>query len=249
MIELTNVTKKFGPVVAVDDLTLKVRPGEIFGFLGPNGAGKTTTIKMITGLYEPTSGKLTVGGYDMGERPLEAKALIGYIPDEPFIYEQLTGIEFLNFVGAIFGISESERSARIEQLLTIFPIAEVINGFFGDYSRGTKQKITILAALLHDPSVLVIDEPMVGLDPQSVRIVKNLLRDFVADGNRSVLMSTHSLNIAESICDRVAIIDRGRLQERGTIDELRRKAKMEIGSLEDLFLKVCPARPETALAG
>ena len=249
MIELTDVSKTFGETVAVDNLSLRVEPGEIFGFLGPNGAGKTTTIKMMTGLYRPTKGRLVIGGYDIAVEPLKAKALIGYIPDEPFVYEQLTGVEFLSFIGAVYGIPEPERRRRIEKLLRIFPIAEVVDGYFGDFSRGTKQKITILAALLHEPRVLIIDEPMVGLDPQSVRIVKDLLRDFVAGGERAVLMSTHSLNIAESVCGRIAIINRGRLQQEGTLDELRHKAQMDQGSLEELFLKICPDGAETLMAG
>lgn len=235
MIQLRDLTKKFGDKTAVDRVTLDVRAGEIFGFLGPNGSGKTTTIKTITGIHRPTSGAVKIGGYDMEDEPEKAKALIGYIPDEPFVYEQLTGWEFLNFVGTIFGIPRAEREARIERLLATFPTMEVADGFFGDYSRGTKQKLTILAALLHEPKVLVVDEPIVGLDPQSVRIVKNIFREFAASGG-AVFMSTHSLEIAESICTRIAVIHNGKLEAQGNLDELRATAHLNEGSLEDLFL-------------
>ncbi len=240
MIELRQLTKKFGEALAVDDISLTVKPGEVFGFLGPNGSGKTTTIKMITGIYRPTSGSVSVGGFDLAADPEKAKAIIGYIPDEPFVYEQLTGWEFLNFVGTIFGIPRAERQARIEKLMNTFPIIDVVDGYFGDYSRGTKQKMTILAALLHEPRVLVVDEPIVGLDPRSVRIVKDILKDFAAEGG-TVFMSTHSLEIAESICTRIAIINRGRLGAEGSLDELRQATAVADGSLEDLFLALTPS--------
>lgn len=235
MIELLNLTKKFGATTAVDDITLTVKAGEVFGFLGPNGSGKTTTIKMMTGLYRPTSGRVSIGGHDLAAEPEQAKTIIGYIPDEPFVYEQLTGWEFLNFVGAVFNIPKPEREARIEKLLKIFPTMEVADGYFGDFSRGTKQKITILAALLHEPSVLIVDEPIVGLDPGSVRIVKDIFRDFAAAGG-TVFMSTHSLEIAESICTRIAFIDKGRLGGEGSLDELRQAVKLSEGTLEDVFM-------------
>ena len=235
MIELIDLTKNFGNAVAVDDLSLHVERGEIFGFLGPNGSGKTTTIKMMTGLYRPTAGRIRIGEFDLSEEPLEAKALVGYVPDEPFIYEQLTGWEFLNFVGAIYGMDRAEREKKIEELLEMFPIVEVVDGYFGDFSRGTKQKITVLAALLHDPKVLVIDEPIVGLDPLSVRILKDIIEDFAAGGG-TVFMSTHSLDVAQSICTRVAIINHGKLQDQGTLPQLRKIASLNEGTLEDLFL-------------
>ncbi len=235
MIELIDLTKNFGNAVAVDDLSLHVERGEIFGFLGPNGSGKTTTIKMMTGLYRPTAGRIRIGEFDLSEEPLEAKALVGYVPDEPFIYEQLTGWEFLNFVGAIYGMDRAEREKKIEELLEMFPIVEVVDGYFGDFSRGTKQKITVLAALLHDPKVLVIDEPIVGLDPLSVRILKDIIKDFAAGGG-TVFMSTHSLDVAQSICTRVAIINHGKLQDQGTLPQLRKIASLNEGTLEDLFL-------------
>ena len=236
IIELTDLTKTFGPKTAVKSLNLKVARGEIFGWLGPNGSGKTTTIKMITGLYRPTRGRVSIGGFDLEKEPIKAKALVGYIPDEPFVYEQLTGFEFLNFVGAIFGIPPAPRRAKIAGLLELFPNMESVDGCFQDYSRGTKQKFTILAALLHDPQVLVIDEPMVGLDPESIRIFKNMLRDFVAGGDRTVFVSTHSLETAESVCTRIGILKSGSLIETGTLSELQDSARLSAGGLEELFL-------------
>lgn len=238
MLVLKNLTKKFGDFIAVDNLNLSVAGGEIYSFLGPNGSGKTTTIKMITGIYKPTAGQVLIKGYDIEKQPLAAKAVIGYIPDDPFVYEQLTGREFLHFVGTLFNIPEEVRQKKIEQLLKLFPILEVVDGYFGSFSRGTKQKLTILAALLHDPQLLIIDEPMVGLDPQSAHIFKQLLKEFVANGQRAVFVSTHSLEVAQSICSRIGIINHGQLVKEGTLAQLQQELNLKQGSLEEIFLTI-----------
>lgn len=238
MLELKNLTKMFGTLTAVANLSLKVQPGEIYGFLGPNGSGKTTTIKMCTGIYKPTAGEVFVGGYSMQAQPLAAKRLIGYVPDEPFVYEQLTGREFLHFVGSLYAIPPAEREAKIEKLLSTFPIIEVVDGYFGSFSRGTKQKLTFLAALMHDPKLLIIDEPMVGLDPQSAAIVKSLLRQFVADGQKAVFVSTHSLDVAQALCTRLAIINKGQLVKEGSLKQLQEELHLKTSSLEEIYLKV-----------
>jgi len=236
MIELTRVSKDFGPKRAVNDLTLEVRRGEVFAFLGPNGAGKTTTIKMIVGLLKPTSGSISVCGYDMAREPIPAKRLLSYVPDQPYLYEKLTGREFLRFTADIYGIDEKVASGRIEAMTGKFDLTEFLDQLAENYSHGMKQRVVMAAALLHDPEVVVIDEPMVGLDPRSARILKTTLREKVSDG-ATVFMSTHTLSVAEEIADRVGIIHRGELVALGTIDELRERAQVH-GRLEDAFLAI-----------
>ncbi len=238
MISLKNVTKKFGDLKAVDGLSLEVKPGEIYGFIGPNGSGKTTTIKMMAGIYAPTVGDITIAGYDMRKKPVLAKQMIGYIPDVPFVYEKMTGREFLHFIGEMYGMELSKRTAKINKLLKTYPIGDIFDGYFENYSRGNKQKLTILAALLHEPKVLLIDEPVVGLDPQSIVITMDLLKNFAKKKKGSVFLCTHTLDIAEKICDRIGILKDGRLLEEGTLAALRKKAKMKAGSLEALYLKL-----------
>ena len=204
-VQIRNVTKKFGSFVAVDNLDLSIHKGEFFGFLGPNGAGKTTTIKMITGLYAPTSGSCLVNGYDVHLDPVPAKRCIGYVPDQPFLYEKLTGREFLYFIGGLFSMPVPLVKEKIEEFISIFEIGEFIDKRAEEYSQGMRQRVVLSAAMIHDPEVLVIDEPLVGLDPRSSRLVKDTLKQKTTEG-LTVFMSTHLLEIVEELCDRIAII-------------------------------------------
>lgn len=233
MIELTKVVKKFGSFTAVDNLSLKIERGQFFGFLGPNGAGKTTTIKMMTGLYEPTSGSCVINGYDVHADPLPAKKSFGYVPDQPFLYDKLTGREFLYFVGGLFHFAPRIIQNRIEELIDVFEIGHFIDKRAEEYSQGMRQRIVLSAALLHDPKVLIIDEPIVGLDPRSARLVKDTLKRKTKDG-LTIFMSTHLLEIVEELCDRIAIIKDGRIIH----EEFQNEAKTFNGQLESMFLEL-----------
>ena len=234
MIELRDVTKLFGVKRAVDHLDLKVRAGELFAFLGPNGAGKTTTIKMVCGLLAPPSGVVRVGGFLATSS--EARQLLAYVPDQPYLYEKLTGREFLRFVVEMYGIEPRAAAFRIAELIETFELADFVDELCENYSQGMKQRVVFAAALVHDPKVLVVDEPLVGLDPRSARIVKDLFVEQARSGC-AVLMSTHLLAIAEELADRIGIVDRGRMLASGTLDQLRSQVKHH-GPLEDLFLKL-----------
>ncbi len=246
MIRLNHLTKKYGRFTAVDDLTLVIPEGQLFGFLGPNGAGKTTTMRMIAGILKPTAGTVEISGDDIQARPLAAKSRLGYIPDRPFVYEKLTGSEFLRFVAAIFGQDGPAVEQRADELLELFELTPWKNELVESYSHGMRQKLIIASALVHRPSVIVVDEPMVGLDPRSARLLKDLLRGFVGRGG-TVLMSTHTLEVAESMCDRIAIIMKGRIVVEGTLDELRAQTASEGLGLEELFLKVTGTAPSADL--
>ena len=237
MIRTAGLTKHYGKLVAVDHLDLHVRPGEIFGFLGPNGAGKTTTIKMIVGMLQPTAGSIHVNGTDALANPLGAKAIIGYIPDRPYLYDKLTAMEFLQFVGGLYGMEKSEILKLGDELLEMFELTEWADELVENFSHGMKQRLIMSAALLHRPKALVVDEPMVGLDPKGARLVKRILRQ-LADSGRTVFMSTHTLEIAEEACDRIAIINRGKIIALGTMDELRRSEAAADGRLESIFLEL-----------
>ncbi|NLC58385.1 MAG: ABC transporter ATP-binding protein [Armatimonadetes bacterium] len=234
MIETEHLRKEFGDVVAVEDLSLRIPPGEFFGFLGPNGSGKTTTIKLLTGLLRPTRGRALIGGHDIQQEHLAAKRLIGYVPDTPYLYEKLTAREFLRFVGDLYELPEAALKQRIPELLDLFGLTPVADRLIEDYSHGMRQKAVMAACLLHEPRVIIIDEPMVGLDPQSAHLVKTILREQCRQGV-SVFMSTHTLSLAEDVCDRVGIILKGRLVALGTVTELKQQFGSE-GDLEDLFL-------------
>lgn len=237
MISLTNVSKVYahGGVRAVDNLTLNVRHGEIFGFLGPNGAGKSTTIKMITGILQPTSGTVFIDGVNLSERPEECKAKIGYVPDQHEMFERLSGVEYLNFIGDVYGVPLEERRARMERYLGMFEISGAAGGLIRSFSHGMKQKLLLTGALLHNPPLWILDEPMVGLDPKSALRLKEEMRAHCAAGN-TVFFSTHVLEVAERICDRIGIISGGRLAAVGTLDELRSGKKDE--TLEKLFFEL-----------
>jgi ABC-2 type transport system ATP-binding protein len=234
-LELIGVTKKFDDLAAVSDLSLKIAPGEIYGLIGPNGSGKTTTIKMIAGLYRPTRGAIKIAGLDAAEAPTRAKRHLGYIPDDPAAYDRLTGREFMSFVGKLYGMKRPDRTARIDALLGKYGLEHLADGLLGSYSRGTRQKISILSALLHEPSLLLIDEPMIGLDPLSARVTKELFREFAGRGG-AILLSTHTLPIAEELCGRIGILKKGKLAEEGTMAELGVRAGLTHGTLEDYYL-------------
>jgi len=237
VIRLQGLTKRYGKFTAVDGIDLEVPRGELFGLLGPNGAGKTTSIRMIAGILRPTSGTVTVGGVDIQARPLEAKARLGYIPDRPFVYDKLTGGEFLRFAAALYGMQGAVVERRIDELLGVFELAPWKGELTETYSHGMRQKLIIASALVHRPEVIIVDEPMVGLDPKSARLLKDLFREFVSRGG-TVLMSTHTMEIAEVMCDRIAIVYRGKIAAQGTMAELRQQTSSEGMGLEDLFLKL-----------
>jgi len=235
LIETRSLVKKYGDKLAVNDVSFDVQRGEIFGFLGPNGAGKTTTIKVIVGLLQPTSGTVKVGGYDVQAQPLEAKAASGYVPDTPNLYAKLTGRELLRFVGDLYNLDRQQAARRADELLRILDLTAAADDTIDSYSHGMQQKASLAAALMHDPQVLVLDEPTVGLDPKSARLIKDILRQ-MAERGAAVFLSTHILEIAERMCDRIGIINQGRLIAVGTMDELRSLGKTGETSLEDIFL-------------
>jgi ABC-2 type transport system ATP-binding protein len=236
MISIKNLVKKYGSKTVVDHMNLEVAEGEFFGFLGPNGAGKTTTIKILTGLLLPTDGDVTVNGISVKGDYREAKKLLSYIPDQPYLYEKLTGREFLEFVGRLYGISADICGKRIQELLEQFDADDYADELSENYSHGMKQKIVFASALLHDPKIIILDEPMVGLDPKSARLVKDILRERVENGV-TVFMSTHTLSVAEEVAHRVGIIRKGELIFVGSKEELQ-GSRVKTGWLESVFLEL-----------
>jgi ABC-2 type transport system ATP-binding protein len=245
LVDVENLTKRFGDTKAVDGISFRVFAGEIFGFLGPNGAGKTTTIKLLTGLARATSGAARIGGYDIERQPLEAKRIIGYVPDEPNLYGKLSAHEFLHFIGDVYGVQPARREKRIGELLDLFELSDAAGSLIESYSHGMKQKVALCAALLHEPKVYFLDEPTVGLDPKSARILKDIMRAVTRAGN-AVFMSTHIMEIAQSLCDRVAIIDRGRIVAVGTPAELGELQGQS--TLEETFLELTGGKEERRIA-
>jgi ABC-2 type transport system ATP-binding protein len=237
MIRLTNLTKRYGTFTAVDGIDLEVPSGELFGFLGPNGAGKTTTLRMIAGILKPTSGLVEIGGDDLERKPRKAKTRMGFIPDRPFVYDKLTGGEFLRFVAALYGQEGPAIERRMDELLRLFDLAPWKDELTESYSHGMRQKLIISSALIHQPEVIVVDEPMVGLDPKSARLLKDLFKEFTQRGG-TILMSTHTLEVAEDMCDRIGIIQGGKIVACGTMAELRHQFAAGDASLEDLFLRL-----------
>ena len=238
MIKINQINKEYvvGTKV-VKDLTLDVRPGEIFGFLGPNGAGKTTTLKMITGVSSIDSGNIEINGVDIAKEPLEAKKQFGFVPDSPDMFLRLKGIEYLNFMAKVYGVSYEDAKNRIEDYAKRFEIYDALNKQIKDYSHGMRQKIVIIGALIHEPRVWILDEPLTGLDPQSAHLLKEMMREHTAKGN-TVLFSTHVLEVAEKLVDRIGVIRKGELIFVGTINELKEKYNASDDSLEDLFLEL-----------
>jgi ABC-2 type transport system ATP-binding protein len=236
VIELIEVTKRYGTKVAVDNLSLTVQPGELFAFLGPNGAGKTTTIKMLCGLLFPTAGSVRIGGFDVRTEGDKARLLISYVPDQPFLYEKLTGREFLQFVADLYGMGKDRAAERMQAVIDLFALHEFVDDLTERYSHGMRQRAVFAAALIHEPKLLITDEPTVGLDPKSIRLLKDLLRS-EADRGTTVFLSTHSLDVAQELADRIGIVERGRLIGCGTLSTLRQQAGHD-GSLEDVFLKL-----------
>ncbi len=236
MIELIHLSKKYGSKQAVDDLSLSIAAGELFAFLGPNGAGKTTTIKMMCGLLFPTSGTIRVAGFDLATHGQDARRLVSYVPDTPFLYERLTGREVLHFIGDMYGMPRERKLSRIDEMIDLFSLGKFIDDLTQHYSHGMRQRTVFAAALLHEPRVLIVDEPTVGLDPRSIRMLKDLLRQ-QAKGGTTVFLSTHSLDIAQELAERIGVVAQGKLIGCGTLDTLRRQAALD-GSLEDVFLKL-----------
>ena len=234
MIELHDVSKTYGSTMAVQGLNLRVEAGEIFAFLGPNGAGKTTTIKLVCGLLAPTSGVVRVGGFLASSQ--EARQLLSYVPDQPYLYEKLTGREFLQFIADMYGMPRAHGRRRIANMIDVFSLADFVDGLTESYSHGMKQRTVFAAALLHEPKLLIVDEPTVGLDPKNVRLLKDLLHREAARG-ATVFLSTHSLDIAQELAGRIGIVESGRLISCGPLEALRRQASLD-GSLEDVFLKL-----------
>jgi ABC-2 type transport system ATP-binding protein len=236
MIELKNITKHYGTKVAICDLNLRIEQGELFAFLGPNGAGKTTTIKMISGLLFPTAGRIRVGGFDIQTQGDQARQLLSYVPDQPYLYERLTGREFLRFIADMYGLPPQQAKKRLEEVATQFRLEDFIDDLAERYSHGMRQRTVFAAALLHHPRVLVVDEPTVGLDPRSVRLLKDVFRTLAAGGT-TVFLSTHSLDLAQEVAQRIGIVDHGRLIGCGSLENLRHQADLA-GSLEDVFLRL-----------
>lgn len=237
MLRLEGVVKRYGSFTAVNGIDLTVPRGEIFGFLGPNGAGKTTTIRMIAGVLQPSGGRIAIGGDDLATDPVGAKSRIGYIPDRPFLYEKLSGGEFLRFVAGLWGKDGKASEQRVEGLLELFSLREWRDELIESYSHGMRQKLLITSALIHQPELIVVDEPMVGLDPRSARILKDLMHAFV-DGGGTVFLSSHTLEVVEAVCDRIAIIREGDIIAQGTMEDLRNQVHSGEAHLEEIFLKV-----------
>ncbi|UCF57655.1 MAG: ABC transporter ATP-binding protein [Deltaproteobacteria bacterium] len=237
MIKLINLTKLYRGLRAVDNLNLEVKKGIVFGFLGPNGAGKTTTIKMMAGVLKPTEGQVIINGIDISKEPSEAKRCIGFIPDQPFLYEKLTGLEFLQFVAGLYNLNHSQSlNGHIMELLELFELIHWSEELIESFSHGMKQRLAMCAALLHEPEAIIVDEPMVGLDPKAARLVKDIFKD-QADKGRTVFMSTHSLEVAQEVCQEIAIIQAGKIIATGTAEDLERQAGVG-GNLENIFLKL-----------
>jgi ABC-2 type transport system ATP-binding protein len=237
MIKLNDLTKVYRGFRAVDNLNLEIKKGVVFGFLGPNGAGKTTTIKMMAGVLKPTEGQVLIDGIDIAHDPSEAKRRIGFVPDQPFVYEKLTGREFLEFVAGLYGLNHSQSlNGNMTQLLELFELSHWSDELIESFSHGMKQRLIMCAALLHEPKVIVVDEPMVGLDPKGARLVKDIFRNQAQKG-RTIFMSTHSLEVAQEVCQEIAIIQAGKIIATGTAEDLKRQAGVD-GNLENIFLKL-----------
>jgi ABC-2 type transport system ATP-binding protein len=237
MIKLQELTKDYGTTLAVNKLSLNVAGGEIYGFIGPNGAGKTTTIRLMGGILAPTSGKIIIGGFDMAQNPVEGKKMIGFVPDRSFLYEKLTGMEFMRFSADLYDVKREIIPQKSKELLQQFALWNWADELIEAYSHGMKQRLIIASALLHDPRILIVDEPMVGLDPEAVHMVKDILKELAAN-QTTIFISTHTLSIAEDLCHRIGLIHKGTLLAQGNLDELKRIAKLGEARLEEVFLTI-----------
>jgi ABC-2 type transport system ATP-binding protein len=246
MIELLDVSKRYGTKLAVDRLSLTIPAGELFAFLGPNGAGKTTTIKLLCGLLFPTSGSVRIGGHDVQNDGDHARRMIAFVPDTPFLYDKLTGREFLQFIADMYALPRDRGRQRIDAMVELFSLGPFVDDLTERYSHGMRQRTVFAGALLHEPKILIVDEPTVGLDPKSIRLLKDLLRK-EADGGTTVFLSTHSLDVAQELADRIGVVNRGRLIGCGTLDALRRQADLQ-GTLEEVFLKLTEEESEDLAA-
>jgi ABC-2 type transport system ATP-binding protein len=249
IVRLSGLHKKYGDFTAVDRIDLDVPYGQIFGVLGPNGAGKTTTLRMITGLLKPTSGSIRIDGFDMESDAVAAKKVTGFIPDRPYVYDKLTAFEYLKFIGGLYRMPSNLVAQRIRETLDIFELREWGDNLIEGFSHGMKQRLVFAGALLPNPKLLVVDEPMVGLDPKGHRLVKTLFQDLAHDQGMTILLSTHTLEVAEEVCDQIAIINHGRIIARGTLTELRTESGADDGTLEQVFLRLTEeSRDERAAA-
>jgi ABC-2 type transport system ATP-binding protein len=247
MIRARGLTRRYGPFTAVDGIDLDIGRGEIFGVLGPNGAGKTTTLRMLVGLLRPSEGSILVDGVDMVARPQDARARIAFLPDTPYLYDKLTAREFVHFVAGLYSVAPEQVARRGDELLELFGLGERADDLVDGFSHGMRQKVVMVAALIHDPKVIFLDEPTVGLDPRSARLLRDILRQ-LADRGTTVVLSTHILEIAERMCDRIAIIDKGRVVALGTVAELHEQVQ-EQSSLEDIFLSLTGGPADAVIAG
>jgi ABC-2 type transport system ATP-binding protein len=236
MITFENLTKIYRGIKAVDNLSLNIPQGIIFGFIGPNGAGKTTTIKMMAGLLRPTRGKIYINGLEIAKEPSKVKKIIGFIPDRPFLYEKLSGIEFLRFKAGLYRMKENRLDERIAELLNLFELGDWGDELIESYSHGMKQRLIIASAMIHEPKVIIVDEPMVGLDPKGAKLVKEMFQEWANDG-ATVFMSTHTLALAQEVCQQIAIVNKGRIVASGTSEDLKKQAGVE-GNLESIFLTI-----------
>ena len=248
MIRIINLRKQYGRLAAVDDLNIEVAPGEIFGFLGPNGAGKTTTIRVMMGILRASSGRVILGGHDVEQEPQQAKAIAGFIPDRPFIYEKLSSKEFLTFIAKLHRMETARLRRRIDELLEYFELANWQDELVEGFSHGMKQRLVLCAALVHEPRILVVDEPMVGLDPKGARTIKDLFRSLAKSGT-TVFLSTHSISVAEEVCHRIGIIQKGHLIASGTMADIYRLTRGHDSNLEDVFLELTQQQEDSTLPG
>jgi ABC-2 type transport system ATP-binding protein len=247
MIRIIDLRKQYGRLAAVDNLNIEVAPGEIFGFLGPNGAGKTTTIRVMMGILRASSGRVILGGHDVEQEPQQAKAIAGFIPDRPFIYEKLSGKEFLTFIAKLHGMESARRERRIDELLEYFELSNWQDELVEGFSHGMKQRLVLCAALVHEPRILIVDEPMVGLDPKGARTIKNLFRS-LAEAGTTVFLSTHSLSVAEEVCHRIGIIHKGHLIASGSMADIYRLTRVHDSNLEDVFLELTQQQDDVTLS-
>ncbi len=243
LIKFDAIHKNYGDFTAVKEINLEIAKGELFGFLGPNGAGKTTMIRMLTGIIKPTSGSISIGGYDLYKEPIKAKALIGYVPDRPYLYEKLSPVEYFDFMGGLYNVPKERVKEVSERMLKLFDLWDKKNELIESFSHGMKQKTAMIAAILHDPEILVVDEPTVGLDPKSIKLVKEYFKQYTKEG-KTLFLTTHTLSVAEDLCQRIAIIRHGEIIALGSLKDLQEQAKMPGNDLESVFLKLTEEEQE-----